>query len=104
MNVFFVCEVILVEGLKWWELFQVQDGLCLLFGVIVVLVLVFGVLCLVLCLIIGMVSKLDEDELELYGVDVYLVEDGDVLFVLGNDCNYVGGYEMLVLLVDFYEE
>jgi len=104
MNAPFVREVTPVEGPKWWELPQVQDGLRLLLGAIVVLALVFGVLRPALRSITGTASKPDEDELEPHGADVHLVEDGDALPALGNDRNHAGGHETLALPVDSYEE
>lgn len=105
MNAPFVREVIPVEGPKWWELPQVQDGLRLLLGAIVVLALVFGVLRPALRSITGTAKKPGRDDsLEPHSADVQLVDDGDGLPALGADRVHLSGQEPLALPVDSYEE
>ena len=105
MNAPFVREVTPVEGPKWWELPQVQDGLRLLLGAIVVLALVFGVLRPALRSITGSPKKaLGNDSLEPHSADVQLVDDGEGLPALGSDRLNLSGQEPLALPVDSYEE
>lgn len=104
MNAPFVREVIPVEGPKWWELPQVQDGLRLLLGAIVVLALVFGVLRPALRSITGQNRKDKGDVLEPHRADVQLVDDGEGLPALGSERLGVAGHETLALPVDSYEE
>ncbi|MBT2767471.1 flagellar M-ring protein FliF [Stenotrophomonas sp. ISL-67] len=105
MNAPFVREVIPVEGPKWWELPQVQDGLRLLLGAIVVLALVFGVLRPALRSITGTPRTLTKDDsLEPHSADVQLVDDGEGLPQLGSDRVHLSGHEPLALPVDSYEE
>jgi len=105
MNAPFVREVTPVEGPKWWELPQVQDGLRLLLGAIVVLALVFGVLRPALRSITGTPKKPSRDDsLEPHSADVQLVDDGEGLPQLGSDRVHLSGQEPLALPVDSYEE
>ncbi|WP_421571162.1 flagellar basal-body MS-ring/collar protein FliF [Stenotrophomonas sp. PD6] len=105
MNAPFVREVTPVEGPKWWELPQVQDGLRLLLGAIVVLALVFGVLRPALRSITGTPKKLSKDDsLEPHSANVQLVDDGEGLPALGADRVNLSGHEPLALPVDSYEE
>ncbi|UQY89407.1 flagellar M-ring protein FliF [Stenotrophomonas rhizophila] len=105
MNAPFVREVNPVEGPKWWELPQVQDGLRLLLGAIVVLALVFGVLRPALRSITGTPKKPGRDDsLEPHSADVQLVDDGEGLPQLGSDRVHLSGQEPLALPVDSYEE
>jgi len=105
MNAPFVREVTPVEGPKWWELPQVQDGLRLLLGAIVVLALVFGVLRPALRSITGTPKKPGRDDsLEPHTADVQLVDDGEGLPQLGSDRVHLSGQEPLALPVDSYEE
>jgi len=105
MNAPFVREVTPVEGPKWWELPQVQDGLRLLLGAIVVLALVFGVLRPALRSITGTPKKPGRDDsLEPHSADVQLVDDGEGLPQLGSDRVHLSGQEPLALPVDSYEE
>jgi flagellar M-ring protein FliF len=105
MNAPFVREVTPVEGPKWWELPQVQDGLRLLLGAIVVLALVFGVLRPALRSITGTPKKPGRDDsLEPHSADVQLVDDGEGLPALGSDRVHLSGQEPLALPVDSYEE
>jgi flagellar M-ring protein FliF len=105
MNAPFVREVTPVEGPKWWELPQVQDGLRLLLGAIVVLALVFGVLRPALRSITGNARKPSGDNsLEPHSADVQLVDDGEGLPALGSDRVNLSGHEPLALPVDSYEE
>ncbi len=104
MNAPFVREVTPVEGPKWWELPQVQDGLRLLLGAIVVLALVFGVLRPALRSITGQPKKAGDDGLEPHRADVQLVDDGEGLPALGSERLSAAGHETLALPVDSYEE
>ncbi len=105
MNAPFVREVTPVEGPKWWELPQVQDGLRLLLGAIVVLALVFGVLRPALRSITGTPKKPGRDDsLQPHSADVQLVDDGEGLPQLGSDRVHLSGQEPLALPVDSYEE
>ncbi|MGH8040208.1 MAG: flagellar basal-body MS-ring/collar protein FliF [Stenotrophomonas sp.] len=105
MNAPFVREVTPVEGPKWWELPQVQDGLRLLLGAIVVLALVFGVLRPALRSITGTPKRLTKDDsLEPHSANVQLVDDGEGLPALGADRVNLSGHEPLALPVDSYEE
>ena len=104
MNAPFVREVTPVEGPKWWELPQVQDGLRLLLGAIVVLALVFGVLRPALRSITGQNKKDNGDTLEPHSADVQLVDDGEGLPALGSERLGAAGHETLALPVDSYEE
>lgn len=105
MNAPFVREVTPVESPRWWELPQVQDGLRLLLGAIVVLALVFGVLRPALRSITGTPRTLTKDDsLEPHSADVQLVDDGEGLPALGSDRVNLSGHEPLALPVDSYEE
>ncbi|MFL9582003.1 flagellar basal-body MS-ring/collar protein FliF [Stenotrophomonas sp. AB1(2024)] len=105
MNAPFVREVTPVESPRWWELPQVQDGLRLLLGAIVVLALVFGALRPALRSITGTPRKLGKDDtLEPHSADVQLVDDGEGLPALGSDRVNLSGHEPLALPVDSYEE
>jgi len=104
MNAPFVREVTPVEGPKWWELPQVQDGLRLLLGAIVVLALLFGVLRPALRSITGQARPALGRDLEPHSADVQLVDDADGLPALAADRYQGGGHEPLALPVDSYEE
>lgn len=104
MNAPFVRETTPVEAPKWWELPQVQDGLRLLLGALVVLALVFGVLRPAMRAITGQSRKTEALEHEPQLADVQLVDqDGEPLPALGNERN-AAGQETLALPVDSYEE
>ncbi|KAF1017213.1 MAG: Flagellar M-ring protein [Stenotrophomonas maltophilia] len=105
MNAPFVRDTTPVEGPKWWELPQVQDGLRLLLGAVVVLALLFGVLRPALRAITGSNKKPDALSHEPHTADVQLVdEDGSPLPALAADRAHLSGPDALALPVDSYEE
>ncbi len=104
MNAPFVRETTPVEAPKWWELPQVQDGLRLLLGAIVVLALLFGVLRPALRSITGPAKPVKELSQEPHSADVQLVDDGEGLPLLAGDRVNLSGNEPLALPVDSYEE
>ncbi|WMJ69113.1 flagellar basal-body MS-ring/collar protein FliF [Stenotrophomonas sp. 24(2023)] len=105
MNAPFVRDTTPVEGPKWWELPQVQDGLRLLLGAVVVLALLFGVLRPALRAITGSSKKNDELALEPHSADVQLVDDeGSPLPALAADRAHLSRQDALALPVDSYEE
>ena len=104
MNAPFVREATPVEAPKWWEMPQVQDGLRLLLGAIVVLALLFGVLRPALRSITGPAKPVKELAQEPHSADVQLVDDGEGLPLLASDRVNLTGNEPLALPVDSYEE
>jgi flagellar M-ring protein FliF len=104
MNAPFVRETLPEEAPKWWELPQVQDGLRLLLGAIVVLALLFGVLRPALRSITGTAKPTKALAQEPHTADVQLVDDGEGLPLLAGDRVNLSGHEPLALPVDSYEE
>lgn len=104
MNAPFVRETLPVEAPKWWELPQVQDGIRLLLGAIVVLALLFGVLRPALRSITGPAKPTKALSQDPHTADVQLVDDGEGLPLLAGDRVNLSGHEPLALPVDSYEE